>query len=343
MDTHTQEPWDMLERFLKPGGALTALAAGATLLTGAPAPAQTDLGNNAALRYWQAFSIIDNDIRETTNQIAKRMHDSPIELSPEEQAAMETSADTVTLLLEASSMKSCEFGIQYEKGPGAILPHLGAMRSGALLLQVDARLRWSEADPHAAVERAAAIIRMSHHLSDERLLISSLVSASIFSGGADLISALDDAGVLGDDQRAALLAALSEFDAADPFGTKRSLIAERDIISAWARDQIASGEAATTFTDAASLLTNGTEADWEHMDADSLHAYVDLYVAAFDQILAAWEAPDYAERFAAIEGEVASGGFGPVAKAMLPSLGAVKRNSVSGAELYSRLRERLSR
>lgn len=332
----------MLERFLKPGGALTALVASATLLTGAPAPAQTDLGNNAALRYWQAFSIIDNDIRDTTNQIAKRMHDASLRLSPKEKAAMETSADTVALLLEASAMEACDFGVQYEKGPGAILPHLGAMRSGALLLQVDARMMLNDGDPAAAVDRAEAILRMSHHLSSDRLLISSLVSASIFSGGADLIVALDDAGALGDGERVRLLAALGAFDASGPFGTKQSLIAERDVISSWAKEQIASGEAATTFTDAAGLLTGGADADWENMDAASLHAYVDLYVAAFDQILTAWDAPDYAERFVAIEGEVAAGGFGPVAKAMLPSLGAVKRNSVSGVELFADIKARLT-
>src|SRR5262245_44650446 len=93
-----------------------------------PAPAAPALearadGRNAALYYWRAFYMLDRDCQKQSSDYLSDKRDA--EWKPE-QAAVEgltKNAGFVEAVLTATRIDKCDFGIAYEEGFLALLPH----------------------------------------------------------------------------------------------------------------------------------------------------------------------------------------------------------------------------
>ena len=107
------------------------------------APAAGD-NRNAALYYWRALYSLDRDFQRQTGDLLQ--HDRTADWAPPEStvAKLKENRDFITQLLQASRIDKCDFGIAYDEGFMALLPHVGPLRSGARILAMDAHRLMAE-------------------------------------------------------------------------------------------------------------------------------------------------------------------------------------------------------
>src|SRR5690606_1879579 len=129
---------------------------------------------------------------------------------------LEVQAYNMSLLLRAAEMEQSSFGVDYEDGFNALLPHITPMRFSARLLLMDADRLMSESEPAEAAKRCAAVIRMSQHLTMDALLINSTVGFSLFEWADLWIAAHQEQ--LDDVSRAIIAKAVAGISSNDPFG-----------------------------------------------------------------------------------------------------------------------------
>ncbi|XAM00451.1 hypothetical protein OT109_03485 [Phycisphaeraceae bacterium D3-23] len=155
-------------------------------------------GDNAALRYWVAFSYLPQRGDERYETIL-----DGDELDIEEARAFLGPENSVGEALDrldwATQADTCVWAINYEDGPYALLPHLGPARTLARLCMMRARLRLHDGDIAGAAEDVLAVMKLGRAFDNDRLLISSLVGMSIEARAvnftAEHLSAFDDAAV----------------------------------------------------------------------------------------------------------------------------------------------------
>jgi len=309
---------------------LAAPIAGLVLATSASFGAPVETNDNAALRYWRAFSLLS----EADSETIKTLHDAQQArgdtwLDNQEHAEwLASKGETIGLLIDASEMPEADFGIDYAKGIDALLTHLSPMRASARLLLLRARADLRAGEPDLAVERVAAAMRMAEHITDDRVIISSLVSATTFKAAGDLILEAHESGALDGADLTPVRGAMDRFDRRDPFAVLESVRSERDIFGGWLHRTLAdlpeNGRAGTVLD---MLSLSATKMDEEGRRAiatietnkglDSQMASLRLY---FKQAIDAWHEPDAPDRLRMLEQSVSEGVFGNVAIFMAPSL-----------------------
>jgi hypothetical protein len=116
---------------------------------------------NAATIYWQAFSALP----------PRPQDDQGLE------AWLKSCSTALERLHEASAVASCDWGLDYDLGPGLMLPHLSKMRalSGAAIERAKATMGTDPAKAHADLQAA---LRAAVHVGDDSLIIAELVRAA---------------------------------------------------------------------------------------------------------------------------------------------------------------------
>ncbi len=137
---------------------------------------------NAAILYYRAFMFMNE---ETSKKVSDAISQTDPNWIPDAEVCklLADNDNAIYTFIRGSKLEIADFGVEYSAGIGALLPHPGKLRAGARLLAVDARPLAHEGKPDEAAERVAAIFNMSRHTTQERLLISSLVSIAIHSLG----------------------------------------------------------------------------------------------------------------------------------------------------------------
>ena len=136
---------------------------------------------NAALRYWMAFAVMqDPPADAATTDLLLRVADGS---APWDEARLgsilDANTEALNIMGRASSLRSCDWGVEIEQGPVAPIPHLAKARVlGRLNLLSGHRLaaRGQTAD---AVDRWLAGVRFSQHLAQGGTLISLFSAQSI--------------------------------------------------------------------------------------------------------------------------------------------------------------------
>ena len=154
------------------------LLAGLTLV--APADAQSAATTNAALRYWMAFALMkDPPADQATMQLFDRVASGA---SPWDEAKLgkfvDDNREALQIMQRATTLPSCDWGLEYELGPNTPIAHLAKARvlgrlNGAEAARLAARGRVAE-----AVDVWLAGIRFSQHVAHNGTLIS-LLSARL--------------------------------------------------------------------------------------------------------------------------------------------------------------------
>ncbi|MBL0927121.1 MAG: hypothetical protein IBJ11_05645 [Phycisphaerales bacterium] len=306
-------------------------AAPAGAATAAPRPEHpTTLSDNAALWYWRAFAMTTPERRKQIDDLAEQRPESPeCRLDARAVEVLSQQQDTVGELIRGSARAGCDFGLDYDAGAAMLLPHLPPLRASIRLLGLDARRLLDAGDAAGATERLAAGYRMARHASNDRTLISSLVSLAMFRYTDGVVRYALDRKLLDARARAALREALAGFDAADPFALKRSILDEKEIFGNWMLRQVGQPDAAAVFaalgggdkSPAAAMLKELTRAD----DPGLLRADLQSALRAYDEAAAAIDAPDGEQRFADIERRVQAGEFGVSGRVLLPALGHLRK------------------
>jgi hypothetical protein len=133
------------------------------------------LGENAALRYWQAFAVFPklDDARQ------KLLADSSAAGDDAKKLA-ESGENSLLYLRRGAAIAQCDWGLHREDGPYLLLPHLGKGRDLARLAALKARMDFAAGRPADAVDTAADAMVMGRHLSaDLTAIISYLVQLAV--------------------------------------------------------------------------------------------------------------------------------------------------------------------
>jgi hypothetical protein len=327
------------------------------------ASAQPALSGNAAVDFWAgAYQLQRGDIKSIRDldwsKVGGEMDSAKL---PQEfnDAAAALSDDTVGMLIRASRQPHCDFQIQFDKGPFALLPHLGAMRDAMRALRVDARKHIADGDAAGAVERLVAGMHLARDVMQDRILISSLVGVAMINQSIQEAQAELDAGKLDDKSRQALTDAFSMFTGEDPFFIRAAVQhGERDLFVLWIKREFHGATAGKDLV-ATRILDISTGAVAESAPAQApapgsakpapapkpapsppppahrpdelerliagmneaqLGALVDLLVPFYDQAASVWNDPDADQKLKGLSAKADSGGFGPLGSIFAPAL-----------------------
>ncbi len=271
-------------------------------------------GENAARAFMAAWDSVTADERVIMgNSEDERQHSTLVE----QQAYVEQ-------LIAAAMMDKCDWGLHYAGGLETLLPHLGMMRGTARVLAADAtRLVSLEgtAEQRAVHEREAmrrvkAIFGVSRHLREDRVLISSLVSAAIASLGRSWVEERVFAGTLSVDGAQVALGAMRSMQREDLYGMRASVDGEGDIVDNWLKAEYGGEDGPEKLADFIGTLQSEGTHPADAVIAKMSRAEFDKAVVQVRQFYAdnakVWFQEDGNEQIARLAQATRNGEYGPV-------------------------------
>lgn len=279
---------------------------------------------NAALRYWRVWTYYTDELRDTLREATPV--DPEFVIEDGHRALLERESDTIDLLLRAAEMDACDFGIDYEMGPMALMPHLRPMRASYRLLALHGRERLEAGDTDGAVRANAAMYRLVAHLRSDRMLISCLVGTAITSAALDYTEMLTSKCALTEEQGERLCSAIALLPQRDPFGIREGILGEKDSMVGWLKrradqeDQklvVELEEAGVAVPEELARML--TVNDRETVSV-GIAAMADPFERVYQDFADAWDSDDRMRVLRAIERRVENGSSGPLAKVFAPAL-----------------------
>lgn len=307
---------------------LAGLALGVTLASAALA---VDSKDNAALRYWRVFSMMTRDINEYERGLDYAKVNSDDFKPPQEIVDKVLQGGVLgRAAVEAASKPECDFGIDWEKGPNAVLSHLGPMRRLAEQLMLDARVHFERGDSQGGAERIIAVLRSAKHVTSDKALISSLVSMSLVVQADRMTRYAIERGWLTEPAHMLRVSeALAQFHGSDPFGVGSAIENEGHWMERWTKSAHADANARAILLD---LLDTETDEDAEEQlvgmladpagweaDVANLRRYYDLVASA--------ACAGRADVVRTLSERVESGEYGRLATILAPAVGSVMSQS----------------
>lgn len=301
---------------------------------------------NAALVYYQHFITTFQADALTESYVhfnADPDDDDTFSRTAEEaEQALADAQDEFANLYWASTLPHCDFGIQFQHGWEALLPHLGKLRAAARVLEADARRHLEAGDADAAARRLATIYNMSRQISHEGVLISSLVSAALNAYAQPLTGEMIESADLTEDGRDLLIASLESFDPEDPYGIRACVTMEGVVSLGWLTKRFSDGNAGTRLSQ---LGFFGDSPDpqlvrkLDALDGPTLRAEAEKMIEFYRRTLEVWHDDDAIAKIEALGAIVEIGGFGDLAKLFAA---AFDRARAQDLKAQAQLRETLT-
>jgi hypothetical protein len=194
-----------------------ALLISLTALTANPALAQekTNLGNNAALRYWAAFALMRDSA--LTDEEVKRMNSILDGTAAYDDLLyrdlIEKNRSALEFMARATALPACDWGLDYQMGPETPIEYVQKARILGRLNALYAYHEFAAGDKDHAVRVLAAGVRFSHDVATGGTLIAALIAENLFLTHFRTIAFELQAGRLSAAQRSVLQNALA------PLGT----------------------------------------------------------------------------------------------------------------------------
>ncbi|MCA9306519.1 MAG: hypothetical protein KDA16_08295 [Phycisphaerales bacterium] len=191
--------------------------------------AQTDLADNAALRYYQAIvSLLGPYNQEYGDAVrAIRLDKDWIEPTPEVRAALEAHALTLKFMSQGAAIEPCDFGIDFSEAYDTLFVGIQDLNACARLLLADACRALEDGDTHTADQRVAQSIQVARHFWRFAGSIGPLVSASLVEHITQITTEALDRGLIQPEQLAKTAKALAFLDQRDPFDARSVIELER--------------------------------------------------------------------------------------------------------------------
>lgn len=284
-----------------------------------PMPAGMAAPTNAALLYARALRLISP---ETLGAMGEK---DPTADAPTERAieAIEAYGSSLAIARRASRLEVCDWGIEYQQGPGALIDHAGPIRGLWRALDNEAAML-TKSDPDRAVENVIAMLAMAEHITQDRILISSLVGAAMTSGSVKRVNLLMDAGAVTRAQAPDLIARLQRVRATDLFRLREAMAYEKWTASEWLRAIGTGPEAGKRTADLlGTLVDDDSDALLDAlalMDESQLAPLFDETARAYDDMVAALDSPEPAPELERISDAIGRGDYGVVAMRFSASL-----------------------
>lgn len=325
-----------------------ALAAAAILATaGATHALAVDSKDNAALRYWRVFSMMPQGVKEYERGLDYAKVNSD-DFKPPRDVVDEVLQGGLLgrAAIEAASKPECDFGIDWEHGPNAVLSHLGPMRRLAEQLMLDARIHFERGDSLGGAERIVAVLRSAKHITSDKAIISSLVSMSLVAQADRMTRYATGRGWLAEPSlQLKISQALAPLQIPDPFGMTSAIENEGHWMAQWAKSVHADANARAILLN---LLETETDdepeqqlaamladpARWE-ADVANIERYYDLVASAMRA--------GRADIVHALGASVEKGEYGRLARILAPAVEAVMAQSEKARTIVDDLASLLAR
>jgi hypothetical protein len=153
---------------------------------GQGADAKSNLGGNAALQYWQAFSqlpALDTDQEKLLDEWRTISLDNPAV-----QKLIADSQKSILYLRRGAHCSDCDWGLNYNDGISMLLPHLAKSRSLARLAALDARFQFERGNRNALPTNASAMMTLARHVGRDPIMVCLLVRYLIEGLVVDLVA-----------------------------------------------------------------------------------------------------------------------------------------------------------
>lgn len=155
------------------------IATAISLATSSLCFAQDDaLRENAALSYWQAFAMIPADAHQHYGALLEALEDRDAS-DPQLIKLVKSSENALKLMHRGSRIPHCDWGIAYEDGIAALLPHLMKLRQLSRIACLRAMHKFERMDVDGGIDDLIAVMKMGRHACADKLLISMLVGVAI--------------------------------------------------------------------------------------------------------------------------------------------------------------------
>jgi hypothetical protein len=140
------------------------------------ADAKSDLGDNAALQYWQAVALLPAYDKEQ-DKLLEHWKDAPVDAAT--LKLLESSRTSLMYVQRATRKPHCDWGLDYSDGLELLMPHLSKLRNLARLSLLDARHEFSRKHWQAGAAEASSMFIVARHAGQEPVLIAILVGNAI--------------------------------------------------------------------------------------------------------------------------------------------------------------------
>lgn len=301
---------------------------------------------NAALVYYQLYLDPKMDTLTEAVEIVRAAQDDEAGANGRLHTLLAECGPLLDGFVDAGALPECDFGIRYQQGWLADLPHLGRMRTVALALGADARRLAADGRIGQAAERVATMYHLARHVRQDPMIITNLVAMAITDEANKAVSELEAAGPIPAQDRARLVEAIDRFGRDEPFLTRRAIWMEGVVTVGWLAKTFPEGGVASGLIELGLYDANIPASDRSRYDAmtiEDLREQAALMGNFYRSVLEQWESPDAVAKIRAIEQKVGQGEFGMLAKFFAPSLTRTKeRDAEAGRELL-RTRDRLAR
>lgn len=320
-------------------GTLTGLSPQATSAQPWPAGYVEPSKRNAALMYWQAWSLLAPEVRTTIadidwKQLGKvtSFDQLPKNFPSVGSDTYSKSAACLDSLVAATAMSYCNFEVAHDQGAFALMPHLGHYRAGCRALRYHARLAWMGDQPDRAAEYLAAAIRSANHISRDGVVISSLVAVAGVTGALEESVVLADSGKLTSVGREKILQAIQTLPSADPAGLAAGLANERDTFLSWIPRHYTGPDAGKKLATELLQLSEPSEEQKqirqriETLDGSGIQAASQKARVGYDALIQAYSNSDPKTAIAAVETRIKAGEFGELFTQLAPSVQKIREN-----------------
>jgi hypothetical protein len=162
-----------------------ALVAASSAQAQAP-DARSDLAENAAIQYWQAFAQMPT-LNKDDEKILAEWNTVAID-GPAVQRLIAGSHASLMYLHRAAKLKRCDWGLDYSDGIAMMIPHVEKSRDLARIAALHARNHIQQGNRKAFRDDVTAIMTLARHIGRDPLLISILVRYLIEDVAIDLIA-----------------------------------------------------------------------------------------------------------------------------------------------------------
>ena len=235
---------------------------------------------------------------------------------------------------EIAMIPTCDWNLDYSKGLDLLIPHVSDIRQAAMLVSFSIQGDTQSENFDSAIMGMESLVGISSHLSDDDLIIGSLVSYSVFSilkDNTSLFKNIQDPAKL-----ESFLDSVQHLNEFDPFGIRAGVAGEQQYLGDWLSEK-----------DVVDLDLGGFIN--EELDPElNMELEVSRYGEAMDRLVEVFQMKDESKAVAAMDAlqdEIESGEFGELTKVLFVSGNNLLKTAFSASkdvvELKSILQQRI--
>ncbi|MFA5554792.1 MAG: hypothetical protein WCZ89_02740 [Phycisphaerae bacterium] len=189
--------------------------------------------DNAAVLYYKAAMLYEVD-SEMSNLLSD-FRDGKIELNDKIRQFVSKNTPIIQIVLDASEIKNCDWGLNFSDGIGMKMPILASFRKITHLIIADSKILAHDGNYEAALNRCISLCKIARHLNG-RVLVNCLIGIAIQGAASSNIVEILSNMPQNAETLTRLKNQLAEIDST-PLSIKPALLGERDIILAYMTPQ----------------------------------------------------------------------------------------------------------